>query len=98
MMDTDQHRRAAAATLERTGLSVQELWLRCLALGGVVAPVELEAYLHGLLEIPPVQQDILSQALNEELAELGLPAQLGYSFSSRETRRRADRSDGDNSS
>jgi hypothetical protein len=47
------------------GVSYDELWMHYFALTGAVAPLEIEAYLQGLMPLPDAQQDILHQAIRE---------------------------------
>ena len=58
-------------------LTVQDLWLRYLALGGTDDAFDVDGYLQGLIAIDTFQQDVLAQALNEALAnryrELHIP-------------------------
>jgi hypothetical protein len=58
------------AARARAGLSVQDLWLRYLALGGTSDAFELDGYLQGLMPLDVFQQDVLAQALNEALRDL----------------------------
>ena len=58
------------AAFRRTGLSLQQLWLRYLALGGVGDIFDMEAYLHGLGPLSAENQDVLAHTLNERLDEL----------------------------
>jgi hypothetical protein len=51
-------------------LTPNELWLRYFALGGDAGPVEVEAYLNGLMPFSQFQHNILALALNERLNEL----------------------------
>ena len=51
------------------GLTVQDLWLRYLALGGNGDAFDLDGYLQGLTALGSLQQDVLAQALNEALRE-----------------------------
>jgi hypothetical protein len=51
-------------------LTVQDLWLRYLALGGTGDAFDLDGYLQGLTPLDAFQQDVLAQALNEALREL----------------------------
>ncbi|WP_311380762.1 hypothetical protein [Arthrobacter sp. ISL-28] len=51
-------------------LSMEELWLRYFTMGGMAGQFEIEAYLHGVIALPPLQRDILTHALNERLDEL----------------------------
>jgi hypothetical protein len=59
------------------GITYQDLWLRYFSLTGDAAPLEVEAYLHGLMPLPPAEQDILAQALHECLTEQD-PAGQGH--------------------
>ena len=50
-------------------LSVQDLWLRYVALGGTGDAFDLDGYLQGLVPLEAFQQDVLAQALNEALED-----------------------------
>jgi hypothetical protein len=67
------------AGLTRSGLSYQELWWRQVAVGGDASPLELEAYLLGLLSIDPHQHDVIAQALNEHFLDCGEDHPVPYS-------------------
>jgi hypothetical protein len=54
-------------------VTVDELWLRYFSLGGEADRFELDAYLNGAIALPPLQHDILAQAINERLAEIAPP-------------------------
>ena len=64
--------------LARTGLSLPELWVRYFALGGNASTLALEAYVHGALELAPIDHDMIAHALNEELTDLGEDHPVGY--------------------
>ncbi len=64
--------------LARTGLSFPELWVRYFALGGNASTLALEAYVHGALELAPIDHDMIVHALNEALSDLGEHRALGY--------------------
>ncbi len=51
-------------------LTVQDLWLRYLALGGTGDAFDLDGYLQALVPLDTFQQDVLAQALNEALRDL----------------------------
>ena len=51
----------------RADLTVQDLWLRYLALGGSGDAFDLDGFLQGLVPLDTFQQDVLAQALNEAL-------------------------------
>jgi hypothetical protein len=53
------------------GLSLDDLWMRYFALGGMSTSLEIEAYLLGALVAPPHEHDLIAVALNERYSELG---------------------------
>jgi hypothetical protein len=53
------------------GLSQAELWLRYFELGGMATPIEVEAYLFGLIVPGAHDHEVLVHALNERFTELG---------------------------
>ena len=61
------------------GLSHPELWLRYFELGGMGDPVEVEAYLHGVLLASDHEHDVLAHAINERCVELGGNHPVPYS-------------------
>jgi hypothetical protein len=69
MTGNNRHRRMDAARVHAE-LTVHELWLRYLALGGTGDAFDLDGYLQGLVPLETFQQDILAQALNEGLDDL----------------------------
>ncbi|MFD2091814.1 hypothetical protein [Blastococcus deserti] len=69
MTGDERYRRMDAARV-RAQLSVQDLWLRYLALGGTGDAFDLDGYLQGLVPLDTFQQDVLAQALNEALTDL----------------------------
>jgi len=64
--------------LEASGMSMNELWLRQVSVGGSAGSLETEAYLLGLLVPDPHQYDVLAQALNEHFVELGQDHPVAY--------------------
>ena len=64
---------------QKAGLSVSELWARYFALGGMSAPLEMEAVLFGALVASPADRDLLAAALNERFTELGKDHPIPYS-------------------
>ena len=77
-MTGDRRHAALTGACRRGQLDVAQLWFRYIALGGDADPLELEAYLLGLMPLDDYQYDILAHALNERLAELGLPRDVPY--------------------
>jgi hypothetical protein len=68
MTSGERHRSMDAARV-RAELTVQDLWLRYLALGGSGDAFDLDGYLQGLVPLESFQQDVLAQALNEALED-----------------------------
>jgi hypothetical protein len=52
------------------GLTVDDLWLRYVGLGGTALPHEVERFMQGE-EPPPDQHNVLVHALNERFVEMG---------------------------
>ena len=69
-MDTDDRHRLCETARVRGELTVQELWLRYLALSGNHDEFDIDGYLQGILPLNALEQDILAVALNERLDEL----------------------------
>jgi GAF domain len=59
-----------------SGLDTRTLWIRYYGVGGSLAELEVDAYLAGLQELPPFEQDNLIDALHELLgpAAAAVPA------------------------
>ena len=68
MTNIDLHRRVDAARV-RAELTVKDLWLRYLAMGGRNDAFDLDGYLQGLMPLDAFQQDILTQTVNEALTD-----------------------------
>lgn len=67
--DEDRHEQVEAARI-RAELTVSELWLRYVALGGNSDLFDVDAYLAGLLPMSGFDQQALSVAVNERLEEI----------------------------
>lgn len=82
---TDQQRSLATA-FQHARLSISQLWLRYFALGGETPPLDVDAYVHGLIELPTHQRDLLAHAVNERLDELAGANRATYSRATRDTK------------
>jgi hypothetical protein len=69
-VDEHEQRRALDVGYRRAELTLEQLWVRYFALGGVAGLVEVEAYLHGVMSLPLLQRNVLAHAVNERLDEL----------------------------
>ena len=68
MTSDERHRRMDSARVHAK-LTVQDMWLRYVALGGTGDAFDLDGYLQGLVPLATFQQDVLAQALNEALED-----------------------------
>lgn len=57
------------AALDNAGIERDELWFRYFGIGGSVGQYEVDAYLHRLMSLPPLERDLLAQAANELIDE-----------------------------
>ncbi len=68
-----EQRRRLREAINAAGISVSELWLRYFGIAGDAGEYEVEAYLQGLLSLPPLQRDLLAMAANELINETPRP-------------------------
>ena len=81
-MSTDEDelgRRQLEFYMNHSGLTIDELWLRQISIGGDADALEVEAYVLGLLRLDPYQHDIIAQALNEHFLDQGQDHPVPYS-------------------
>lgn len=64
MNPEEQYARTLDA-IERSGLSIEEVWISYLGLGGNVDEYEVHSYLYGLIRLPDLQRDLISIAVDE---------------------------------
>ncbi|MFI6043775.1 PP2C family protein-serine/threonine phosphatase [Nocardia sp. NPDC051321] len=74
----DQQRSLEAA-FAGSELTVEQLWMRYFGLGGGAGHLEIDAYLHGLGQLPDCERDVLAHAVNERLDELAWSKRALYS-------------------
>src|SRR3954453_5722481 len=75
-METEARYRLCETARVRGELTVQDLWLRYLALGGNHHAFDLDGYLQGLLPLETSEEHVLAVALNERLDEVHRAALL----------------------
>jgi hypothetical protein len=69
-MDTEDRYRQCETARVRGELTVQDAWLRYLALSGTLDVFAIDGYLQGLLPLETSQELVLAVALNERLEEV----------------------------
>ncbi|MGQ1799106.1 hypothetical protein ACT4S5_18520 [Kocuria oceani] len=55
------------------GLSVHELWVAYVGLGGEIGELEIDAFLHHALHLPPRHRDWLARATNRLVESTRIP-------------------------
>ena len=80
-MPGDDRSRSMDAARAHADLTVQDVWLRYIALGGTGDAVDLDGYLQGLVPLDTFQQDVLAQAINEALTDVCQAYQIPLSSS-----------------
>jgi hypothetical protein len=63
---------------ELSGLTVTELWLRYLAVGGTASPAQVDAYVHGRPDPDSHQHNLIAQAINEYFIDRGEDHPVSY--------------------
>jgi hypothetical protein len=66
--------------LDLADISIEQLWLEQVGLGGTVGLLETEAYVLGLLEADAYRHNLLAQALNEHFLEIGQDHPVAYYY------------------
>lgn len=61
-----------------TGMDPHELWLRYVGVSGAAGPLEVEAYVLGLLTPSDYEHDLIAQAINEWFIERGQGHPVAY--------------------
>ncbi|GEA88937.1 PP2C family protein-serine/threonine phosphatase [Cellulomonas cellasea] len=85
----NRQRHAIRAVMQRAGLTTEDVWVRCFALGGDADPVELDLFLDGLGTLPALERDVVASVVNEALDELAPAARAPYVRRGREPARDA---------
>ncbi|MDR6414625.1 hypothetical protein [Pseudarthrobacter sulfonivorans] len=62
-------RKFAAAQFQRANLTLPELWTYYYGIGGSADELVLDAYLNEIVELPPLQVDLLHTAIREITAD-----------------------------
>ncbi|MHA7141930.1 GAF domain-containing protein [Arthrobacter sp. CAL618] len=78
-MDARTQQQLTVAGATQTRMKPAQLWIEYFARGGVLSQIELEAYLLGVVGLPPVERDILALTLNEILQNTTSQYRVPYS-------------------
>lgn len=65
--------------MDRVGITVEDLWPYYLSMGGDIDEYEVDAYLHGLMRLPAIERDLLSQSVNEMIDDIARGPRAPYS-------------------
>lgn len=66
----DHQRQLTAVAIRAACLTVQDVWLCYFSLTGDVDEYEVDAYLNGLISLPPLECDLIAHAVNELIDEI----------------------------
>lgn len=69
----EEQARLLHLALTRAGITVEQLWVFYLHLGGTAHRVEIDAYLHRAVKLPRAQRDLLAHAANTLITRLPPP-------------------------
>lgn len=69
----EEQARLLHLAMTRAGITLEQLWLFYLHLGGTAHRVEVDAYLHRALKLPRTQRDLLARAANTLITRLPPP-------------------------
>lgn len=67
-----------AEGLDRSGMSYEQVWIAQVGLGGSTGPVEVEAYILGLLRPDAYRHNLIAQAINEHFLDGGGDYSVAY--------------------
>src|SRR3712207_2064192 len=74
-----EQQRSIIRALKRADLSLEQLWVRYFGMGGEAGYLDVDAFVHGLGSLPPLQRDMLAHAINERIDELTWTHRASYS-------------------
>lgn len=81
-MSADPDGLSLEAGMSATEMDYQDLWLRYVGVSGAAGPLEVEAYVLGLLVPNPYEHDLIAQAVNEWFIDRGQNHPVGYWYRS----------------
>jgi hypothetical protein len=70
----EEQRLRTLQAMQAAGLSLQSMWIRYFSIGGSADEFEVDAYLHGLISLTPLERNCVSYAVNELIRETPQPA------------------------
>ena len=66
----DKQRHLTRIAVRAAKLDVQDVWIRYFGLAGSVDEYEVNAYLNALTYLPPLECDLVAEAINELIDEI----------------------------
>lgn len=82
-------RHSLIQALRGAKLTTEDLWLGYFAMGGEAGFLEVDAYAHGLGELPALDRDILAHVVNERIEQLSWVLRASYSRTQRDAEPRS---------
>lgn len=68
--DDDTRHTETLDAMYRAGFTMREVWVYHVSMGGNMSEFEVNAYLHGLVQLPTIDRDMLSRSVNDHIAFL----------------------------
>jgi hypothetical protein len=68
--DLNRQRQLICVAIRAANVDVRETWVRYFGLAGSVDEYEIDAYLKGLILLPPLECDLIAEAVNELIDEM----------------------------
>jgi hypothetical protein len=73
-ISAEQQRLRSLQAMRIVKLDVPTVWMRYFELTGDADEIDVDAYLHGLTYLAPLDRDLVSHAINELINEMTPPA------------------------
>lgn len=78
----ESRRALLAKAVRHSKLRLPDVWFYYFSLGGTAGEYEIDAYINASYFLPPIQHDILAQAVNEMIDDLPPAPRAPFSFDS----------------
>jgi hypothetical protein len=69
-VNLDRQRQLICVAIRTADLDPQDIWVRYFGLAGSADEFEMDAYLNGLIVLPPLECDLIAEAVNELIDEI----------------------------
>lgn len=88
--EDDRQHAITLDVMQRIGVTIEDLWIYYSGMGGDIDQYEVDAYLHGLMVLPALARDMISQSVNELLDDINRGPRAPFSSSGGTSERSRD--------